>query len=49
MAVATSRQPYVQEAAKLDGGKLPDIGLVCLKESLQALQEHPSQHAFFPS
>jgi hypothetical protein len=24
---------YVQEAAKLDGGKIPDIGLVCLKAS----------------
>jgi hypothetical protein len=26
---------YVQEAAKLDGGKTPDIGLVCLKEARQ--------------
>jgi hypothetical protein len=26
---------YLQEAAKLDGGNLPDIGLVCLKEARQ--------------
>jgi thiaminase len=26
---------YVQEAAKLDDGKIPDIGLVCLKEVRQ--------------
>jgi hypothetical protein len=26
---------YVQEAAKLDGGKIPDVGLVCLKETRQ--------------
>jgi hypothetical protein len=26
---------YVQEAAKLDDGKIPDIGLVCLKEARQ--------------
>jgi hypothetical protein len=24
---------YLEEAAKLDGGKVPDIGLVCLKEA----------------
>jgi hypothetical protein len=24
---------YLQEAAKLDGGTVPDIGLVCLKET----------------
>jgi hypothetical protein len=24
---------YVQEAAKLDDGKIPDVGLVCLKEA----------------
>jgi hypothetical protein len=24
---------YLKEAAKLDGGKVPDIGLVCLKEA----------------
>jgi hypothetical protein len=26
---------YAQEAAKLDDGKIPDIGLVCLKEARQ--------------
>jgi hypothetical protein len=26
---------YLQEAAKLDGGNIPDIGLVCLKEARQ--------------
>jgi len=26
---------YVQEAAKLDGGKIPDVGLICLKEARQ--------------
>jgi hypothetical protein len=26
---------YVQEAAKLDDGKIPDVGLVCLKEARQ--------------
>jgi hypothetical protein len=26
---------YVQEAGKLDDGKIPDIGLVCLKEARQ--------------
>jgi hypothetical protein len=26
---------YVQEAAKLDDGKIPDVGLVCLKEAHQ--------------
>jgi hypothetical protein len=26
---------YLQEAAKLDGGKVPDIGLTCLKQARQ--------------
>jgi hypothetical protein len=26
---------YLQEAAKLDGGKVPDIGLICLKQARQ--------------
>jgi hypothetical protein len=26
---------YVQEAGKLDDSKIPDIGLVCLKEARQ--------------
>jgi len=26
---------YVQEAAKLDDDKIPDVGLVCLKEARQ--------------
>jgi hypothetical protein len=36
---------YVQEAAKLDDGKLPDIGLVCLKE---ARQRHASPGLIAP-
>jgi hypothetical protein len=28
-------EEYLQEAAKLDDGKVPDIGLVCLKEARQ--------------
>ena len=27
---------YLQEAAKFDGGKVPDIGLVCMKQSRRA-------------
>jgi hypothetical protein len=30
---------YLKEAAKLDGGRLLDIGLVCLKEAQQARWE----------
>jgi hypothetical protein len=36
---------YLQEAAKLDGGRLPNIGLVCLKETRQVTQSGLPGHA----
>jgi hypothetical protein len=44
-ALRRTAREYLQEAAKLDGGRLPDIGLVCLKEARQAAQARRPSHA----